>query len=107
MLLTTNLSQFGGDSSGYSVSGGLHGVGISVVNALSQELHVSVFRRGRQYSQRFSQGVPMTPLIDKPDHDSRVGTRVSFLYDSTIFAKRCALADGQWNNVAFARFNGN
>lgn len=80
--------QFGGDSSGYSVSGGLHGVGISVVNALSQELHVSVFRRGRQYSQRYSQGKPLTPLMDNPDHEARVGTRVSFLYDSTIFSKR-------------------
>lgn len=84
----TTCLQFGGDSSGYSVSGGLHGVGISVVNALSQELHVSVFRRGRRYSQRYSQGVPMTPLVDEPDQERRVGTAVSFLYDSTIFAKR-------------------
>lgn len=82
--------KFGGEESGYKVSGGLHGVGLSVVNALSQELRVTVWRKGRQFHQRFSQGTALTPLLEEeagPEDKGRRGTRVEFKYDPTIFAK--------------------
>ncbi|GAB4814025.1 hypothetical protein N2152v2_001071 [Parachlorella kessleri] len=83
--------KFGGDSSGYSVSGGLHGVGVSVVNALSSSLEVTVWRDGTQYSQRFSRGMAETPLSQRPAPEGQRdwrGTQVRFLYDTTIFSKR-------------------
>ena len=78
--------KFGGDESGYKVSGGLHGVGISVVNALSEELTVSVVRNGEKNSMTFSKGVPQTQLIVTPVTalESR-GTSVIFKPDDTIF----------------------
>jgi len=80
--------KFGGDSSGYSVSGGLHGVGISVVNALSKELQVSVWRNGTRYDQTFSQGLTKSPLESSSveNGDTKQGTRVRFLYDDGIFS---------------------
>ncbi|KAE8726925.1 DNA gyrase subunit B [Hibiscus syriacus] len=54
--------KFGGLSSGYSVSGGLHGVGLSVVNALSEALEVTVWRDGMEYQQKYSRGKPVTTL---------------------------------------------
>jgi DNA gyrase subunit B len=72
--------KFGGDSSGYSVSGGLHGVGISVVNALSKSLEVTVWRNGTQFSQSFARGDPTGPLVSAPSDESirdRRGTQVS------------------------------
>lgn len=56
----------GSDGSGYRVSGGLHGVGISVVNALSAELHVEVLRNALLYKQSFSRGNPVTDLLQEP-----------------------------------------
>lgn len=82
--------KFGGDASGYSVSGGLHGVGVSVVNALSRELHVDVWRRGQVHSQSFSRGVALAPLSMQPappEQAGQRGTRVRFLYDDQIFNK--------------------
>jgi DNA gyrase subunit B len=52
--------KFGGDSTGYRVSGGLHGVGISVVNALSERLEVTVWRDGQAYTQAFERGSPVS-----------------------------------------------
>ncbi len=74
--------KFGG--SGYSVSGGLHGVGVSVVNALSTTLDVEVRRNGRVYRQSYLRGVPTAPLsIDEPaDH---TGTTITFWADGDIF----------------------
>lgn len=83
--------KFGGDASGYAVSGGLHGVGLSVVNALSRELHVEVWRGGTRHAQSFSRGTPHRPLAAEPaaaGDEARRGTRVRFLYDDQIFAKR-------------------
>ena len=81
--------KFGGDSSGYQVSGGLHGVGVSVVNALSESMRVEVWRDGKLYSQRFARGVATSELevADSGEDASVSGTRVSFLYDKEIFSK--------------------
>jgi DNA gyrase subunit B len=76
--------KFGGD--GYKVSGGLHGVGVSVVNALSEWLVAEVRRGGKVYRQEFSRGVPTTDmeLVDKTTKDD-TGTTISFLPDSEVF----------------------
>ncbi|GLC34492.1 hypothetical protein PLESTB_001255400 [Pleodorina starrii] len=83
--------KFGGENSGYKVSGGLHGVGISVVNALSEEVAVTVWRCGVRYSQRYSRGAPLEEVRREelaPDSEDaeRTGTQVRFLYDRSIFA---------------------
>jgi DNA gyrase subunit B len=75
--------KFGGE--GYKVSGGLHGVGISVVNALSEWVEVTVWREKRAHTQRFERGIPVTELEIKPISDSRTGTSVSFKPDTQIF----------------------
>ena len=74
--------KFGGG--GYKVSGGLHGVGVSVVNALSEWLEVEVKRNGNIYYQKYSRGVPVTDLkiIGKSKSN---GTKVSFKPDPEIF----------------------
>ena len=76
--------KFGGG--GYKVSGGLHGVGASVVNALSKWLEVKVYNNGEVYFQRYEYGKVIEPLkvIDKCDKDF-TGTEVTFLPDDTIF----------------------
>lgn len=76
--------KFGG--AGYKVSGGLHGVGASVVNALSEWLTVSVFKEGKEYSMAFARGKvvkPMTVVGECPK--DKHGTTVSFLPDPEIF----------------------
>ncbi len=70
---------------GYKVSGGLHGVGVSVVNALSEWVEVTVWREKRIHTQRFERGIPKTDLQVKPGSDNRTGTSVTFLPDATIF----------------------
>ncbi len=74
--------KFGGE--GYKVSGGLHGVGVSVVNALSQWLEVEVKRNGSIYHQRFERGRPVTELDVIGQADS-TGTKVTFQPDPEIF----------------------
>lgn len=76
--------KFGGG--GYKVSGGLHGVGVSAVNALSEWLEVRVRRSGQVYFQRFERGIPVTELqvIGAAPADE-TGTTVTFLRDPTIF----------------------
>jgi DNA gyrase subunit B len=76
--------KFGGE--GYKVSGGLHGVGVSVVNALSERLVAEVHRDGKIHRQEFERGNPLGPIavvgeVDKDD----TGTTISFLPDSDIF----------------------
>jgi DNA gyrase subunit B len=74
--------KFGGGS--YKVSGGLHGVGVSVVNALSEKLIVSVFQKGNIYQQEYAYGVPTTKLEIMGKSDE-IGTEITFYPDSKIF----------------------
>ena len=74
--------KFGGG--GYNVSGGLHGVGVTVVNALSEWLDVEVCRGGKIHRQRFNRGVPMKDLAVIGNTD-KTGTKVSFMPDPDIF----------------------
>ncbi|MBX9461737.1 MAG: DNA topoisomerase IV subunit B [Aquamicrobium sp.] len=75
------------DSKVYETSGGLHGVGVSVVNALSDVLEVEVARGRKLYRQRFSRGVPQGPLENLGDVHNRRGTRTRFHPDADIFGK--------------------
>ncbi|WP_193196431.1 DNA topoisomerase (ATP-hydrolyzing) subunit B [Nostoc sp. MG11] len=75
--------KFGGG--GYKVSGGLHGVGISVVNALSEVVEVTVWRDKKIHIQRYERGVPVTDLQVKPYKEARTGTSVTFKPDTQIF----------------------
>ena len=76
--------KFGGG--GYKVSGGLHGVGASVVNALSEWLEVTIYREGKEYKQRYERGKTMFPLKVVGDCDPELtGTKVCFLPDKEIF----------------------
>ena len=72
------------DKRAYKVSGGLHGVGISVVNALSSQLRVEVSRNNKVYMQRFERGEPVSKL-EVVGESSHTGTKVQFLPDSEIF----------------------
>ncbi len=70
-------------SGGYKVSSGLHGVGVSAVNALSAYLRVDVYRNGRHYYQEYRAGVPVTDVVDLEPTD-RHGTTTRFLPDTSI-----------------------
>jgi DNA gyrase subunit B len=73
-----------GDGGGYKVSGGLHGVGVSVVNALSEWLHLTVWRDGHEHTQSYERGTPTTEL-SKGEKTDRSGTQITFLPDLEIF----------------------
>ena len=77
------VGKFGGDS-GYKVSGGLHGVGSSVVNALSEWTEVTIQRDGGIYEMSFERGKTKKPLTRVGESD-KTGTKVRFLADDTIF----------------------
>jgi len=74
------------DRKSYHVSGGLHGVGLSVVNALSERLRVEVYRNGNIYAQEFARGAKLTEL-DVIGKTNKEGTKVTFLPDSEIFSE--------------------
>ena len=76
-----------GDGGGYKVSGGLHGVGVSVVNALSEQLRVQIDRDGYVFSQEYSRGAPQQELQrgEKLAAGAPTGTTVTFLPDADIF----------------------
>jgi DNA gyrase subunit B len=82
--------KFGGE--GYKVSGGLHGVGVSVVNALSEWLVAEVQRDGKVYRQEFARGVPQGEMTTTGSSDE-TGTTISFLPDSEIFEELDFSAD--------------
>jgi len=77
-------AKFGKDS--YKVSGGLHGVGVSVVNAVSEHLELEIHREGYVYTQQYRRGEPQTPLR-KGAGTTRVGTTVTFKPDAEIFTE--------------------
>jgi topoisomerase-4 subunit B len=85
VILTTLHSggKFGGDA--YRTSGGLHGVGVSVVNALADRLEVEVARDRRVWSQSYRRGVPESGLIDRGPVNNRRGTTLRFHPDPEIF----------------------
>ncbi|MPL72797.1 DNA gyrase subunit B [bioreactor metagenome] len=72
------------DKGSYKVSGGLHGVGVSCVNALSSLMKVSVFRDGKEYEQEYSQGIPTYSVREVGD-SSKTGTTTHFKPDGSIF----------------------
>ncbi|EJF75744.1 DNA topoisomerase IV subunit B [Bartonella alsatica] len=78
------------DGKAYQTAGGLHGVGISVVNALSDDMEIEVARERKLYRQRFSRGIPQSGLENLGDVYNRRGTRVRFHPDSKIFGEKTA-----------------
>ncbi|WP_066803720.1 DNA topoisomerase IV subunit B [Moraxella oblonga] len=86
-LILTRLHAGGKFSTdNYAISGGLHGVGISVVNALSKRVEVVVWRDGRQYQMDFENGTPLTALSDEPfANKKKRGTQVRFWVDEKYF----------------------
>src|SRR4051812_24709021 len=73
-----------GDGGGYKVSGGLHGVGVSVVNALSEKLHIEIKRDGFVWSQDYERGTPVTELA-KGEATKETGTAITWLPDAEVF----------------------
>lgn len=85
--------KFGGES-GYKISGGLHGVGVSVVNALSSVTRVTVERQGKTYVQEYKRGEPVAK-VKAIGTTSRTGTTVAFQADPTIFPE----IKYSWNKI--------
>ena len=75
------------DQDSYKVSGGLHGVGVSVVNALSNKLELNIFRNGKEYKLNFKNGDAVSPLEEVGSIKDKNGTKVTFVPDNNIFTK--------------------
>ena len=91
------------DKDSYKVSGGLHGVGVSCVNALSNHLKAEVFRNGRHYVQEYSKGVPQYPLKEVGTTEDR-GTLVTFTPDDSIFIEttyQYSILEARMRELAF------
>ena len=83
-ILTTLHAGGKFDGGSYKVSGGLHGVGAAVVNALSDWFTVNVHRNNKNYTQTYNRGIPVTEVEEK-GVSSHTGTEIEFLFDKTIF----------------------
>ncbi len=91
------------DKDSYKVSGGLHGVGVSCVNALSSKLHVTVNRDGKSFEQEYSKGVPKYPVRETGESETH-GTTVQFWPDLTIFTSGIynrEILEGRLRELAF------
>jgi topoisomerase-4 subunit B len=97
MTMLHSGGKFSGKS--YETSGGLHGVGVSVVNALSERLEVSVWRDGYEWRQAFSRGKPLGPL-ERGEPSRKRGTAVRFLPDEQIFGEGCAFRPARLYRMA-------
>lgn len=88
MVLTTvgGGGKYGGENSGYKVSGGLHGVGSSVVNFVSISMKATVSRDGYEWHQTYTQGIPDGP-VTKDKKTKRTGTEISWLFDAEVFSE--------------------
>src|SRR3954463_13028098 len=84
VLTTLHAGGKFGDGGGYKVSGGLHGVGVSVVNALSERLHLEISREGHVWSQDYERGKPQGDRT-KGEETSRTGPSIPFQPDDEIF----------------------
>lgn len=98
LVLTTLHSGAKFDSKAYRVAGGLHGVGLSVVNALSEWLEIEIKRDGKSYRQRYERGRPTTP-IKEGGRTRTTGTKVSFSPDPIIFPERSFSLDTLSNRL--------
>ena len=87
--------KFGGEGSGYKVSGGLHGVGAAVVNALSTELHAEVHQNGGKYVMNFKNGGKPVGKIKKEGKSDKTGTIITFSPDGEIFPETTF----NWNKI--------
>ncbi len=85
VILTTLHSGGKFSSNAYQTAGGLHGVGVSVVNALSSELHVEVWKAGNKYTQSYARGAPQTKLAKEACAKKLKGTMIRFTPDNEIF----------------------
>ena len=90
--------KFGGQA--YKISGGLHGVGLSVVNALSESLKIEVVRDGKLWSQKYTKGNPTTKLKECGPKQKRKGTSITFTPDFDIFPKDARFKPQQLYNMA-------
>ncbi|HMJ47120.1 MAG TPA: ATP-binding protein, partial [Ferruginibacter sp.] len=91
------------DKGSYKVSGGLHGVGVSCVNALSAVLHVTVNREGKTFEQEYATGIPQYP-VREIGNSNLTGTRVQFWPDSSIFTTTVynkEILEGRLRELAF------
>jgi DNA gyrase subunit B len=84
VLTTLHAGGKFGDGGGYKVSGGLHGVGLSVVNALSELLHIEILREGHVWRQEYQRGAPQAPLA-RDETTTLTGTTITFRPDADIF----------------------
>ncbi|MEE9182270.1 MAG: ATP-binding protein, partial [candidate division NC10 bacterium] len=103
VVLTTLHAGGKFDNSAYKVAGGLHGVGVSVVNALSEWLEVEIWREGKRYLQRYERGRP-TGEIEQIGKARKSGTRIAFLSDGEIFAERSYSLDTLSNRLREVAF---
>jgi DNA gyrase subunit B len=91
------------DKKSYQVSGGLHGVGVSVVNGLSEWLNLTVWRDGREWRQSYNRGIPVSELCCG-ESTTKTGTRIEFLPDAGIFEEvefSWDLLSGRFREMAF------